>query len=219
VGRRPRAHRGTARRRGRPRHRGRRARRPGRWSGRSTPTRRRRRPRCSAGTPRMPAPLRRSLRACRPPPVAPRRGRRPGAPDTRATILDAARSAFAEKGFGGHHDPGGGVDGGCRRCAGAPLLRDQGRPVPRGDGAAVRPATRDRVRPWPVARTAPGSACSARSSPSGTTRRSRRCSSGSSVLRSSRGVSDCSPGLRAGRAAAGRGGARHRSSPTSGCRW
>src|SRR5512140_313481 len=32
---------------------------------------------------------------------APRRGRRPGAPDTRAAILDAARSAFAEKGFGG----------------------------------------------------------------------------------------------------------------------
>jgi AcrR family transcriptional regulator len=32
---------------------------------------------------------------------APRRGRRPGAPDTRATILDAARSAFAEKGFAG----------------------------------------------------------------------------------------------------------------------
>jgi AcrR family transcriptional regulator len=32
---------------------------------------------------------------------APRRGRRPGAPDTRATILDAARSAFAEKGLGG----------------------------------------------------------------------------------------------------------------------
>jgi AcrR family transcriptional regulator len=31
----------------------------------------------------------------------PRRGRRPGAPDTRATILDAARSAFAEKGFAG----------------------------------------------------------------------------------------------------------------------
>jgi AcrR family transcriptional regulator len=31
----------------------------------------------------------------------PRRGRRPGAPDTRAAILDAARSAFAEKGFGG----------------------------------------------------------------------------------------------------------------------
>ena len=32
---------------------------------------------------------------------APRRGRRPGAPDTRATILAAARSAFAEKGFAG----------------------------------------------------------------------------------------------------------------------
>ncbi len=32
---------------------------------------------------------------------APRRGRRPGAPDTRAAILDAARSAFAEKGFAG----------------------------------------------------------------------------------------------------------------------
>jgi AcrR family transcriptional regulator len=32
---------------------------------------------------------------------APRRGRRPGAPDTRATILDAARTAFAEKGFSG----------------------------------------------------------------------------------------------------------------------
>ena len=32
---------------------------------------------------------------------APRRGRRPGAPDTRTTILDAARSAFAEKGFAG----------------------------------------------------------------------------------------------------------------------
>jgi AcrR family transcriptional regulator len=32
---------------------------------------------------------------------APRRGRRPGAPDTRATILDAARTAFAEKGFAG----------------------------------------------------------------------------------------------------------------------
>src|SRR5689334_22627633 len=32
---------------------------------------------------------------------APRRGRRPGAPDTRATILDAARSAFAEKGIAG----------------------------------------------------------------------------------------------------------------------
>jgi AcrR family transcriptional regulator len=31
----------------------------------------------------------------------PRRGRRPGAPDTRATILDAARAAFAEKGFAG----------------------------------------------------------------------------------------------------------------------
>ncbi len=31
----------------------------------------------------------------------PRRGRRPGAPDTRATILDAARTAFAEKGFAG----------------------------------------------------------------------------------------------------------------------
>ena len=32
---------------------------------------------------------------------APRRGRRPGAPDTRATILEAARAAFAEKGFAG----------------------------------------------------------------------------------------------------------------------
>ena len=32
---------------------------------------------------------------------ASRRGRRPGAPDTRAAILDAARSAFAEKGFAG----------------------------------------------------------------------------------------------------------------------
>jgi AcrR family transcriptional regulator len=31
----------------------------------------------------------------------PRRGRRPGAPDTRATILGAARKAFAEKGFAG----------------------------------------------------------------------------------------------------------------------
>ena len=32
---------------------------------------------------------------------APRRGRRPGAPDTRSTILDAARSAFAERGLAG----------------------------------------------------------------------------------------------------------------------
>jgi AcrR family transcriptional regulator len=32
---------------------------------------------------------------------APRRGRRPGTPDTRATILDAARAAFAERGFAG----------------------------------------------------------------------------------------------------------------------
>ncbi|HET9841164.1 MAG TPA: TetR family transcriptional regulator [Nocardioides sp.] len=32
---------------------------------------------------------------------APRRGRRPGAPDTRSTILDAARAAFGEKGFAG----------------------------------------------------------------------------------------------------------------------
>jgi AcrR family transcriptional regulator len=32
---------------------------------------------------------------------APRRGRRPGAPDTRSAILVAARSAFAEKGFAG----------------------------------------------------------------------------------------------------------------------
>jgi AcrR family transcriptional regulator len=32
---------------------------------------------------------------------ASRRGRRPGAPDTRATILGAARSAFAEKGLAG----------------------------------------------------------------------------------------------------------------------
>jgi AcrR family transcriptional regulator len=31
----------------------------------------------------------------------PRRGRRPGAPDTRATILDAARSAVGQKGFAG----------------------------------------------------------------------------------------------------------------------
>jgi AcrR family transcriptional regulator len=31
----------------------------------------------------------------------PRRGRRPGAPDTRTAILGAARSAFAEKGFAG----------------------------------------------------------------------------------------------------------------------
>jgi AcrR family transcriptional regulator len=30
-----------------------------------------------------------------------RRGRRPGAPDTRATILEAARASFAESGFGG----------------------------------------------------------------------------------------------------------------------
>ena len=29
------------------------------------------------------------------------RGRRPGAPDTRATIRDAARTSFAEKGFAG----------------------------------------------------------------------------------------------------------------------
>ncbi len=35
-----------------------------------------------------------------PSPVS-RRGRRPGAPDTRAAILDAARSAFADKGFAG----------------------------------------------------------------------------------------------------------------------
>jgi AcrR family transcriptional regulator len=32
---------------------------------------------------------------------APRRGRRPGTPDTRSTILDAARTAFAEKGLAG----------------------------------------------------------------------------------------------------------------------
>jgi AcrR family transcriptional regulator len=32
---------------------------------------------------------------------APRRGRRPGTPDTRTAILDAARTAFAEKGFAG----------------------------------------------------------------------------------------------------------------------
>jgi AcrR family transcriptional regulator len=32
---------------------------------------------------------------------APRRGRRPGAPDTRSTILDAARTAFSEKGLAG----------------------------------------------------------------------------------------------------------------------
>ena len=32
---------------------------------------------------------------------APRRGRRPGAPDTRAAVLEAARSAFADKGFAG----------------------------------------------------------------------------------------------------------------------
>lgn len=32
---------------------------------------------------------------------APRRGRRPGTPDTRATILEAARAAFAEKGLAG----------------------------------------------------------------------------------------------------------------------
>jgi AcrR family transcriptional regulator len=32
---------------------------------------------------------------------APRRGRRPGAPDTRAAILDAARTSFAERGFAG----------------------------------------------------------------------------------------------------------------------
>ncbi|MGC4112756.1 MAG: TetR family transcriptional regulator [Nocardioides sp.] len=32
---------------------------------------------------------------------SPRRGRRPGAPDTRTTILDAARTAFAERGFAG----------------------------------------------------------------------------------------------------------------------
>jgi AcrR family transcriptional regulator len=32
---------------------------------------------------------------------ASRRGRRPGAPDTRATILDAARASFAESGFAG----------------------------------------------------------------------------------------------------------------------
>src|SRR5918912_3213202 len=31
----------------------------------------------------------------------PPRGRRPGAPDTRATILDAARALFAERGFAG----------------------------------------------------------------------------------------------------------------------
>jgi AcrR family transcriptional regulator len=31
----------------------------------------------------------------------PRRGRRPGAPDTRAAILDAARGQFAAQGFGG----------------------------------------------------------------------------------------------------------------------
>src|SRR5919204_863212 len=30
-----------------------------------------------------------------------RRGRRPGAPDTRATILEAARASFAESGFAG----------------------------------------------------------------------------------------------------------------------
>ena len=33
--------------------------------------------------------------------AAPRRGRRPGAPDTRAAILVAARSLFAEQGFAG----------------------------------------------------------------------------------------------------------------------
>jgi AcrR family transcriptional regulator len=32
---------------------------------------------------------------------APRRGRRPGAPDTRAAILEAARSAFADRGLAG----------------------------------------------------------------------------------------------------------------------
>jgi AcrR family transcriptional regulator len=33
--------------------------------------------------------------------AAPRRGRRPGAPDTRAAILEAARESFGEKGFAG----------------------------------------------------------------------------------------------------------------------
>lgn len=32
---------------------------------------------------------------------APRRGRRPGAPDTRSTILEAARAAFSERGLAG----------------------------------------------------------------------------------------------------------------------
>lgn len=36
-----------------------------------------------------------------PTPRTSRRGRRPGAPDTRATILAAARAAFGEKGFAG----------------------------------------------------------------------------------------------------------------------
>jgi AcrR family transcriptional regulator len=35
------------------------------------------------------------------PTTSSRRGRRPGAPDTRATILDAARASFAERGFAG----------------------------------------------------------------------------------------------------------------------
>jgi AcrR family transcriptional regulator len=35
------------------------------------------------------------------PTTSTRRGRRPGAPDTRATILDAARASFAERGFAG----------------------------------------------------------------------------------------------------------------------
>ena len=57
------------------------------------------------------------------------RGRRPGAPDTRAEVLDAARVLFAERGFSGYDDPRG-----RRRCrgrpvAGAPLLRLEGRPL------------------------------------------------------------------------------------------
>ncbi len=90
------------------------------------------------------------------PPLAGPRGRRPGGPDTRGEILDAARESFARRGYVGTTIRAVASAAGRGSRAGAPLLRQQGRPVRgrAGDARSTR-AGRDPPGASPTAWTMP----------------------------------------------------------------
>ncbi|CUR61447.1 hypothetical protein NOCA1240550 [metagenome] len=108
------------------------------------------------------------------------RGRRPGAPDTRAQVLDAARTSFAEKGFRATTIRAvaatAGVDPalvhhyfGTKDNLFLAALE-----MPVDPRELLAPVVRQGPRQWcGRARTARGSGCCARSCPRGTTRTSR----------------------------------------------